>query len=212
MPDFLLALETLNGKSTGHTGYETAQLKKKRFADQRGLEDTKEKVESRIAAPGKSRASLRRKKILKAKGIQRQPTVEFRERLERFYKKHAPSKLTEMEPLLLKFAGDEDTLFEMLVLKYGEEPRMKIAVVDVDGSKADKLLKQYAFLQRKLQKGEASGDTKAALAKKMAKGADGQKIQSDRHVVDNESGEMDDLDALNDANVDLFLKQAASAR
>lgn len=45
-----------------------------------------------------------------------------RDRLVRYYEKYAPEKLAEVDVLLEKFKGREDSMFDTLVKKYGPEP------------------------------------------------------------------------------------------
>jgi hypothetical protein len=47
----------------------------------------------------------------------------FKERLEVFYEKYDSSKLDGLDKIMLKYAGAEDKLFEVLVKKYGPEPK-----------------------------------------------------------------------------------------
>jgi hypothetical protein len=49
-------------------------------------------------------------------------TVETKKRLERFYQKYAPEKMSNLEKILQAYSGKEETLFLELVKKYGPEP------------------------------------------------------------------------------------------
>lgn len=46
----------------------------------------------------------------------------FRQRLENYYRKYNPEKLTIVDEMLTKYDGREDVLFNSLVAKYGPEP------------------------------------------------------------------------------------------
>jgi hypothetical protein len=56
--------------------------------------------------------------------------TDFRNRLIRFYMRHQPSKtLSDVDKALSQFNGREETMFEILVKKYGPEPAVEAAAV-----------------------------------------------------------------------------------
>jgi hypothetical protein len=49
-------------------------------------------------------------------------TIDWHERIKNFYLKYDPAKVNNIDHILLKFKGDEETLMEALISKYGPEP------------------------------------------------------------------------------------------
>lgn len=140
------ALEALNGKSTGKTSYEQESLKRKRKLEEQAKQ---RRIEAETLSNkkglrrGASRASLKRKRkihsstsIIQRIGLEGPVTEEiafsrstepsnesdvklFRDRLERFYNRYAPSKKANIEKLLNDKEAD---VMNALRQKYGPEP------------------------------------------------------------------------------------------
>ncbi|EQC28519.1 hypothetical protein SDRG_13847 [Saprolegnia diclina VS20] len=82
-----------------------------------------------------------------------------RQRLERFYAKYNPDKISEIEAALERYKGREASLFEALVRKYGPEPAANEEITFVDAM----TLRLQAFYEK--YNPEKIGEVPTVLAK-----------------------------------------------
>mmetsp|Transcript_23333 Transcript_23333/g.30387 ORF Transcript_23333/g.30387 Transcript_23333/m.30387 type:complete len:247 (+) Transcript_23333:14-754(+) len=195
------ALLSLNGKSTGNTGYENELLKKQRLKDQRAEESRISSLKFETISHGKSRASKRRKK---KNNVQVEETDKFRIHLEDFYKKYAPDKLDSIPNLLLKFKGNEEALFELLDSKYITKNDLKDKPKKHQLKKAVISTSEEEGLIHETNNGSNNEEIDRSNKKKKTKRTKNLDNKDETEYV---TGGMEDLNALNTQNINFFLSE-----
>ena len=85
-----------------------------------GMEDTIPYSDQWIRMQNNMSKSLEKTSIRKT-GTSLRPSQRFKKRLTNFYREYCPDKLSNIDSLTNKYFEKEKSLFEKLILKYGEE-------------------------------------------------------------------------------------------